>query len=1520
MAFLPFVTNLLGVGGVGEAGGLLYTYTRGTTSPLPVYSDLGVTPTANPFVADANGQVTIYFSDALDYSWVAKTADGATTLWEADVVDGVLTFTYLNDAYVPFDTGRINVRNYEVTGQTDWTTAIVTAAAAAYASGKALWFPADDTAYVTDCQNFASPINIILDPGATVQLKASATLDGANLYIFRLRASNSSIVGGTFDFNRANQDRAAFNTAGGSSVRNYYGVRVLGTLATHIENVKVHTRVINCADFGVAWQYCDGYDSDVEVATSGCGVIFVDCDGGISRRARLVDLDNSDWEVFPHAFDAFNCDGGQFDNIDIIDQAGYDIASGNSLSDWFTGITIADCENLSGSNWYVCAKNDTTMTKSVGISMLGLTKSNFSNITVRRYTSVHLELGALDNCDFANIFLDGEYMTTSLFAGEAQYGCHLINQGLYSNLTSRIRRPLMNCTFTNMQAVRMLKTGLIVYLAADCQWIGGKFNGNQYGIDIRSDNVNSSFLAPEIQVSARLKFVGVEARWNEIAGIWNGGSTDLDCEACDFSNNGQAANNTGDALRLSGTLAIATAGYLGNNSATTVARLRPRLADCTFQDDQTVTTAFGSVNPSAPTIVSVERPELYAFGQTITINNGATGPADLIAQVLDINGDELTISTAMTNFPLVAGTGTITTSSTTITAFSSSQAAIITGRMWIKIGSEYRQVIAVASNGLSGTLASAFSSNQTTAAFDIVKTEVEQMRSQDYGLSTLSSANDTGLTIVDPKWGAGNKLGNYSLVGAVNWSDSTTVSTLADLLEVSPRNGQIANVLGRNSAGDGGGGQFRFISGDQSANVTLDPNTGIWIAPTAASSGSSGAWKRVLDSYTNVNPYWWASAATAAGLKTGLTRAVTWLSAVYTSSDECGVVFPPGSHSIDGDITIERPRTVIESLDGVAELNITSTFTTGIVFQVTGAGSSATASDYLIGCGLRGGIRIVHSPSSTSAAAAGGTTLWFRQCQNIIWDDQVNISSTAFYGVRLSGGQLNDTMGTLRISGRYAPPTRRVTASNSGTEVLTSAAHGWTTGWRLVAMDTAAGVTNGSFYYVRVIDADTFTLHPTKADAAANTNTVNITASIAGSSPQLRLRRIGSAVVRIEEAECASGVYQTPYTCGWDAVSPIGDTTGTVATVSGITQANPAVVTTSAAHNFVEGQEVRLSGIGGMTEIIGGCYIATNITSTTFEVQVMDADGAAQNVNSTGYTAFTSGGSATPVTRYDFLVDLERADGFWINRGYWGSCRYAFIHMHREREFGGIYGVHFNKIYCDSVDADSTAYRSPLYIEWVPADDFSGTVRVLADHDGCQVANLRSQASSYGVKYHNATCLSIKWSNTDFRSIARRMVDISGSGGGTFQFSNCTFASGGVGAGALIATDDVFKAVATESLIITGCYFEGPASGKTQVVLTGTHDHVLIASSFNGTGNDIDISAATLTNSTILNTSGATSALGNRMSESLYVINTITNAPGASVTPANNGDVTWQLTSNTSLTFKAKGSDGTVRSGSVTLS
>jgi hypothetical protein len=45
----------------------------------------------------------------------------------------------------------------------------------------------------------------------------------------------------------------------------------------------------------------------------------------------------------------------------------------------------------------------------------------------------------------------------------------------------------------------------------------------------------------------------------------------------------------------------------------------------------------------------------------------------------------------------------------------------------------------------------------------------------------------------------------------------------------------------------------------------------------------------------------------------------------------------------------------------------------------------------------------------------------------------------------------------------------------------------------------------------------------------------------------------------------------------------------------------------------------------------------------------------------------------------------------------------------------------------------------------------------------------------------------------------------------------------------------------------------------------------------------------------------------------------LTVTPSASVTPANNGQLTFEATSNTSLTVKYKGSDGVVRSNVLTL-
>lgn len=65
------------------AGGLLYTYLAGTTTPEPTYSDSALTvPNANPIVLDAAGRATVFLAEKT-YKFVLKTAAGAT-VWTQD--------------------------------------------------------------------------------------------------------------------------------------------------------------------------------------------------------------------------------------------------------------------------------------------------------------------------------------------------------------------------------------------------------------------------------------------------------------------------------------------------------------------------------------------------------------------------------------------------------------------------------------------------------------------------------------------------------------------------------------------------------------------------------------------------------------------------------------------------------------------------------------------------------------------------------------------------------------------------------------------------------------------------------------------------------------------------------------------------------------------------------------------------------------------------------------------------------------------------------------------------------------------------------------------------------------------------------------------------------------------------------------------------------------------------------------------------------------------------------------------
>ena len=79
-------------------------------------------------------------------------------------------------------------------------------------------------------------------------------------------------------------------------------------------------------------------------------------------------------------------------------------------------------------------------------------------------------------------------------------------------------------------------------------------------------------------------------------------------------------------------------------------------------------------------------------------------------------------------------------------------------------------------------------------------------------------------------------------------------------------------------------------------------------------------------------------------------------------------------------------------------------------------------------------------------------------------------------------------------------------------------------------------------------------------------------------------------------------------------------------TITGITQANPGVVT-STAHGFSNGDTVVISGVVGMTQVNGKRFKVASVAANTFALQDIDGN----NVNTTSYTAYTSGGIANRV-------------------------------------------------------------------------------------------------------------------------------------------------------------------------------------------------------------------------------------------------------------------------------------------------
>ena len=93
--------------------------------------------------------------------------------------------------------------------------------------------------------------------------------------------------------------------------------------------------------------------------------------------------------------------------------------------------------------------------------------------------------------------------------------------------------------------------------------------------------------------------------------------------------------------------------------------------------------------------------------------------------------------------------------------------------------------------------------------------------------------------------------------------------------------------------------------------------------------------------------------------------------------------------------------------------------------------------------------------------------------------------------------------------------------------------------------------------------------------------------------------------------------------------------------ITGVTKADPAVVTTSASHGYSNGDHIFIEAVVGMTELNGRWFIAANVASTTFEL-TDPYGGGASNVNSSSFTAYASAGTTGKV--FEIVTPYAQAD------------------------------------------------------------------------------------------------------------------------------------------------------------------------------------------------------------------------------------------------------------------------------------
>jgi hypothetical protein len=210
--------------------------------------------------------------------------------------------------------------------------------------------------------------------------------------------------------------------------------------------------------------------------------------------------------------------------------------------------------------------------------------------------------------------------------------------------------------------------------------------------------------------------------------------------------------------------------------------------------------------------------------------------------------------------------------------------------------------------------------------------------------------------------------------------------------------------------------------------------------------------------------------------------------------------------------------------------------------------------------------------------------------------------------------------------------------------VVTSTSHGLATGAE-IEITGVVGMTevNGNTYRITTIDGDAFRLE--------STDSTGFTAYSSGGT-----WTVNGGLLKYKVTANNRDTFE-------ESLSALSSST---LTITGITQANPAVITLSAAHTLEYGDDIYIDSVVGMTQLNGRRFLVLDAPSST-TIEIMSTSRAP--IDSTGYGAYVSGGSV----RTAFVTAVATAQS-WDNIITWAAAADADTYNVYRADESGLYG------------------------------------------------------------------------------------------------------------------------------------------------------------------------------------------------------------------------------------------------------